>query len=137
MLRRILPVLSVAVIAAIAYDGWIFYSRWKSRRDGEAAEKAEETRRAQQSIDLLGGTKFRIINFYASPRTVRHGEKTELCFGVYGAKKVQILPDLGELHPAVSDCQQISPLRDTQYELAAQDGAGHTLKAKVDVKVIP
>ena len=81
LLRRLLPFLSVAVLAAVVYDASIFYSRWSGARGAEQARKAEETRRARQAIDLLGGTDFRIINFYAVPQTVRHGGHALICYG--------------------------------------------------------
>src|ERR1039457_7488652 len=53
LLRRALPLVSVAVIAAVAYDGWIFYSRWSSARETGQARQAEEARRARQTLDLI------------------------------------------------------------------------------------
>ena len=47
-LRRALPYLTFAVIVAVAYDGWIFYSRWSAAREAqraEAQEQAEDARR--------------------------------------------------------------------------------------------
>lgn len=136
LLRRFLPLLSIAVVAAIAYDGWIFYARWRDAREGERQRQAEEVRRAQQSIDLLGGTSFRIINFYASPQSIRPGEKADLCFGVYGAKSVRIEPAVGELHPAASYCLQVAPTKDTEYKLVAEDGAGHAATAEAAINVL-
>ena len=136
-LRRALPYLSVAVAAAIAYDCWVFYSRWKSARDIEHARQAEEIRRARQTIDLLGGTDFRIITFYAAPQEIRRGESTRLCFGVYGAKHVRIEPDLGDVHPAINNCLTVTPRKDTLYKLTAEDSAGHTATETIRVKVKP
>jgi len=137
LLRRALPFLSVALVAAIAYDGWIFYGRSKSVRDAERARQQEETRRARETIDLLGGTSFRIINFYAAPQTVRRGQSTRLCFGVYAAKLVRIEPGLGNVHPAINQCLAVTPHRDTLYKLTAEDAAGNALTQSVQVKVIP
>ncbi|HTT65743.1 MAG TPA: hypothetical protein VMG35_28030 [Bryobacteraceae bacterium] len=136
LLRRLLPWVSVAVIAAVAYDAWIFYGRWKSARDAEKVRQAEEIRRARQSIDLLGGTDFRIINFYAAPRTIRRGSRASICFGVYGAKRLRIEPGLGELHPAVTGCEEVAPRKDTEYKLTAEDGAGHTATASLVIQVV-
>ena len=135
MLRRLLPLLSVGVLAAILYDAWIFYSRWNSARQGEEAQQAEEARRDRQSIDLFGGTDFRIIHFYAYPQSLHRGEHSSLCFGVYGAKTVRIEPGIGDLHPAVTDCLSVTPPKDTDYKLTADDGAGHTATAILTVKV--
>jgi hypothetical protein len=137
LLRRLLPLLSIGVLAAVIYDGWIFYSRWRSVREGEQARQAEETRRARQTIDLMGGTGFRIINFYASPQVIRRGTPTQICFGVYGAQRVRIDPPIvADLHPAVSYCHQVVPLKDTEYKLIAEDGAGHTAAASLTITVL-
>jgi hypothetical protein len=136
LLRRCLPLLGVAVLAALLYDGWIFYARWRGARQGEQAQRAEETRRARQTLDLIGGTDFRIINFYASPQSIRAGDRSNLCFGVYGAKRVRIEPAVGDLHPALSYCLSIAPPKDTAYKLIAEDGAGHTVTASLTVKVV-
>jgi len=137
LLRRLLPLLSVAVLAAVVYDGWIFYSRWSGARDAERARQAEEARRARQTIDLMGGTDFRIINFYAVPQTIRRGSQARICYGVYGAKRVRVEPAVEDLHPGVSYCLQVAPRKDTAYKLIAEDGAGHSATASLVIKVVP
>jgi len=135
-LRRLLPLLSFAVLAAVVYDGCIFYSRWTSARDAERARQAEEIRRARQAIDLLGGTDFRIINFYAVPQTLRRGRLALICYGAYHAKRVRIEPPVEDLHPAISYCFDVAPRKDTTYKLIAEDGAGHTATASLVISVI-
>jgi hypothetical protein len=135
LLRRVLPFISVVVFAAVLYDGWTFYARWKSAREGEQAQRDEEVRRARQSIDLLGGTSFRIINFYATPQIIQRGGHANICYGVYGAKSVRIEPPVETLRPAITDCLQVTPRADTAYKLIAEDGAGHTATADLIIKV--
>ena len=137
LLRRALPFLSIAVLAALLYDGWIFYSRWKAKRDTEQARQEEEVRRARETIDLMGGTSFRIMNFYASPQVIRRGAKAEICFGVYGAKSVHIDPPVQDLKPAINNCFRVTPTADTTYKLTAEDDSGHTTAATLTVKVAP
>src|ERR1017187_10008851 len=136
LLRRALPLVSVAVIAAVIYDGWSFYSRWRSARETEQARQAEEAHRARQTLDLIGGTDFRIINFYASPQVIRRGNQAKICFGVYGAKRVRMEPAVEDLHPAVSYCLQVAPRKDTAYKLIAEDGAGHAATASLVIRVV-
>lgn len=136
VLRRLLPWVGVAVIAAVAYDGWTFYSRWRSTREIEQARQAEEARRARQTLDLIGGTDFRIINFYASPQVIRRGAQAKICFGVYGAKRVRMEPAVEDLQPALSYCLQAAPRKDTEYKLIAEDGAGHTATASLVIRVV-
>ena len=135
MLRRALPFVSIAVLAAVAYDGWIFYGRWSSAREGERQRQSAEQQRDRQTIEMLGGTSFRIINFYAAPQEIRRGGQGQLCFGVYGAKTVRIEPGIGAVHPALSYCLQVEPRKDTEYKLTAEDGEGHTVTASASVKV--
>lgn len=137
LLRRLLPLLSIAVLAAVVYDGWIFYSRWSGAREAEKASQAEEARRARQTIDLMGGTDFRIINFYAVPQTIRRGSQARICYGVYGAKRVRVEPAVEDLHPGVNYCWQVAPRKDTSYKLIAEDGAGHTATASLVIRVVP
>jgi hypothetical protein len=130
LLRRALPLVSIGILAAVIYDGSIFYSRWSSARE------AGQARRARQTSDLLGGTDFRIINFYAAPQAIRRGNQARICFGVYGAKRVRIEPAVEDLHPAVSYCLQVAPRKDTQYKLTAEDGAGRTATASLVIRVV-
>jgi hypothetical protein len=136
LIRRVLPWLTIGVLAAMLYDGWIFYSRWRSVREGAQARRDEEARRARQTLDLMGGTDFRIINFYAAPQAIRRGAQTKICFGVYGARRVRIEPAVGDLHPAMSYCLQVAPRKYTEYKLIAEDGAGHTATASLVIKVV-
>ncbi len=136
-IRKMLPLVSIAVLAAVIYDGWIFYSRWRSARDGQQAAAAEEARRDRESVELSGGTAFKIVNFYAVPQSIRRGERSKICFGVDGAKRVRIEPEIGDLHPALSYCFEVTPRKETQYKLTAEDGAGHTATASLAIKVVP
>jgi hypothetical protein len=137
ILRRALPLLTMAVLAAVAYDGWIFYSRWRAARQGEEASRMAEAQRDQQTLDMLGGTQFRIINFYAVPQQIRRGSQARICFGVYGAKSVRIEPQPGDVHPAISNCIEVTPRRDTAYKLTAEDAGGKTVTASLMIKVSP
>jgi hypothetical protein len=134
-IRRLLPLVSIAVLAAVAYDGCVFYERWRSAREADRASQAEESRRARQTIDLIGGTDFRIIDFYAVPQVIRPGGQARICFGVYGAKRIRIEPDVGDLHPAISYCLDVAPRKDTDYKLTAEDGAGHTVTRSLRIGV--
>src|ERR1035438_10228125 len=124
LLRRALPLVSVAVIAAVAYDGWIFYSRWSSARETGQAGQAEGARLPRQTLDLIGGTDFRIIDFYASPQVIRRGNQARICFGVYGAKRVRIEPAVGDLRPAASYCLQVDDAAAVPEDRRAAHQAG-------------
>jgi len=125
-LRRILPFLSILILVAVAYDGYIFYSRWKWRQEAERDRKV---------IAAIGGTGFQIRNFYASPLSVRQGQAVSLCYSVSGATTLHLDPPLAEVYPAFSHCVQASPRQDTEFKLTATDSSGHTATAKVMVRV--
>ena len=137
LLRRALPFLTAAILAAVAYDGWFFYSRGLRAREAERTTQAKEAEEARRTIDMLGGGQLKILNFYASPGSIRSGEHANLCFGVYGAKSVRIEPPVEALHPAVAHCLQVSPSRSTEYKLVAEDGLGHTVTQGFVLQVTP
>jgi hypothetical protein len=137
LLRRVLPFLSVAVLAALAYDGWIFYSRWREAREAERVSRAKKAEDARRTIDLLGGGQLKILNFYASPGAIRRGERANICYSVYGAKSVRIEPPVQALYPAIAYCLQVSPSRSTEYKLVAEDGANHTATRSLELRVVP
>ena len=137
LLRRTLPYLTVAVVIGVAYDGWIFYSRWRDARDGEKAQATKQAQDARRLVDALGGDGLKILNFYASPPTFRLGQKALICYGVNAAASVRLDPPVEELHPAISHCFQVAPHRDTEYKLTVADYAGHTLTQSVAIQVLP
>jgi hypothetical protein len=137
LIRKSLPYLTVVILAAIAYDGWFFYSRWREAREAERMSQAEEAEQARRTIDMLGGGRLKILHFYASPGVIRRGEPANICYGVYGAKSVRIEPMVEELRPAVARCLQASPLRTTAYKLVAEDGLGHTATQQFVLRVEP
>jgi hypothetical protein len=137
ILRRILPFLSVGVVIAALYVGWIFYSRWSSTRDAAAARTDKEAAEAKRMVDQLGGGEFKILNFYAVPGAIKPGERATLCFGTSETKTVKIDPPVEQLHPAISHCIEVSPRKTTTYTLTAEDGKGHTANQSLDLKVLP
>jgi hypothetical protein len=137
LLRKALPFLIVAIFIAAAYDGWIFYSRWNYAREAERSRQAKEAADAQRTIDLLGGGELKILDFYASPGSIRRGRQATICFGVFGAKSVRIEPQVEQLRPATMHCLQVSPSKSTEYKLIADDGAGHTATGHLTLKVTP
>jgi hypothetical protein len=137
LLRRALPYLAIAIVVAIAYDGSIFYSRWRDARDGEKATAAKEAQDDSRVADAYGGDHLKILNFYASPATVRTGQKSLICYGVNAAESVRLDPPVEQLHPAISHCLDVIPRRDTEYKLTVTDHAGHTLTQSLAIHVVP
>ncbi|HUO28402.1 MAG TPA: hypothetical protein VMU80_04225 [Bryobacteraceae bacterium] len=136
LLRRALPFLGVMLAIAVLYDVWIFYSRWQSRQEAERARKAAEVERARESVQLFGGTDFRILSFYAVPNTIRRGDRAQLCYGVYGAQSVRIEPPVEKLSPSPTYCFEVAPRASTTYKLIADDGHGHTAAQEAGIRVV-
>ncbi len=126
---------SLALAAVLLYVGWVFFSRWQENREIErraAEKKAAADRRA---VEALGGDRFEILSFYASPGIIRRGETSQLCYAVSHAKKVRLEPQSSPVWPSYSRCVDVSPTRDTTYTLTTEDAAGHTKSARLVLRV--
>lgn len=130
---------SALVVVVCVVVGWIMFSRWLDNRDIE--RRAAQERAAKQhemdrlAIEQLGGKGFGILNFYASPGTIRRGETSQLCYGVSNAKNVKLEPQSNPVWPSASRCVDVSPTKDTTYTLTIQDASGNPKTATVEVKV--
>lgn len=135
-LRNFFTVTAVVLLIGGSYVGWVFYSRWEANRAIE--EKAAEKRRLQdaETFEAMGGNRFDILSFNASPAAIQPGETTSLCYSVSNAKTVKIEPQAEErTWPAFGRCVHVSPRKTTKYTLTIEDGAGHTKTATVEVRV--
>lgn len=129
---------ALLLIAAL-YVGWIFYSRWQQNQainvKAAAAAAAKEQSDAERVYQEMGGNRFAILNFYANPGSIMPGDTADLCYSVSNAKSVKLEPQSQPVWPAFIHCVQVSPAKTTTYTLTAEDAAGHTLSAKVEVHV--
>jgi hypothetical protein len=134
---RIYVIVSVVAFLFVGlYVGWIFYSR--SQANQAIVDKAVEKRRSedQQTFEAMGGNRFEILDYTASPTTIQAGETSSLCYSVSNAKSVSIDPKTEEpVWPAFSRCVHVSPRKTTKYTLTIEDGAGHRKTAAVEVNV--
>ena len=130
-----MPILGLLIVAALVYDGGIFYSRWNGRRQAEQARAQNEINQARKTIDAVGGGGLKIVSFYAAPGVIKRGANTNLCYGVTGAKTVRLEPAVDAVWPALTRCVQASPRKPTEYKLIAEDDAGHTVTETVAVQV--
>jgi len=131
------PMLYTSLIVSLAalYSGWILYSRRQTAHELEEKAKAEKLAMDQKIVDSLGGNSFDILNFYASPPVIQHGETAQLCYGVSNAKSVRLEPQDNKVWPSFMRCVNVEPKKDTIYTLTAEDGNGNTKTATVVVKV--
>jgi hypothetical protein len=125
----------VALLLAGLYVGWVFLSRRLANQALE--EKAANERRAgdRKTFEMMGGNRFDILGFYADPVSIRAGETAELCYSVSNAKSVALDPPSEPVWPAFSRCVHVSPRRTTAYTLTAEDAAGHSKTATINVEV--
>ena len=126
----------VAFLLVGLYVGWIFYSRRQANQ--AILDKAAEKRRTedQETFEAMGGNRFDILEYTASPSAIQAGERSSLCYSVSNAKTVNIEPQTEEpVWPAFSRCVNISPRKTTRYTLTIGDGAGHTKTATVELIV--
>jgi hypothetical protein len=114
---------------------WIFFLRWQENRQIE--QQAIQKKRAEdrQSVEMLGGDRFEILQFYAAPGFIRRGESAQLCYGVSQAKSVRLEPQSPPVWPSFSRCVYVAPVRDTTYTLTAEDAEGRRKTATVIVHV--
>jgi type II secretory pathway pseudopilin PulG len=126
---------SLVILLAALYSGWTLYSRRQMARELEERAKAEKLAMDQKIVDSLGGSSFDILNFYASPPLIKHGETAQLCYGVSNAKSVHLEPQENKVWPSFMRCVDVAPKKDTTYTLTAEDGNGNTKTATVVVKV--
>jgi hypothetical protein len=134
-MRRAMQFFGLVIVAALIYDGAIFYSRWKGNRQAAEAQAEKEASQERKELDAIGGGGLKILSFYAAPGTIRRGAHTTLCYGVVGAKTVRIEPPVDNVWPSLTRCVQVSPRKDTEYKFIADDGAGHSATQSITVSV--
>lgn len=126
---------SLIVLLAALYAGSILYSRRQEAHELAEKAKAEKLAQDQKIVESLGGNSFDILNFYASPPVIQHGETAQLCYGVSNAKSVRLEPQENKVWPSFMRCVDVAPKKDTTYTLTAEDGNGNTKTATVVVRV--
>jgi hypothetical protein len=126
---------SLLVLLSMIYAGWVLFSRRQEVREMEEKAKAEKLAQDQKIVESLGGNRFEILNFYASPPVIRRGETAQLCYGVSNAKTVRLEPQTNSVWPSYMRCVDVAPRKDTTYTLTAEDGQGNSKTAAVEVKV--
>ncbi len=138
--RRIVRYLWIAVVIAAIYAAAMFAYRWQQNSDYQARAKeqaaAAQREEDQRSLETLGGTEFKILNFYAMPGEIHRGDQSQLCYGVANAQTVTIQPDTGrQTWPSLTRCIEVAPKKTTTYTLTAKDAHGKTQTASLTIKV--
>jgi hypothetical protein len=131
---------SSAVLGVVVLGvAFVMYSRWQDRRniDRQAAQERAEKQQQQDrlAVEQLGGKDLAILNFYASPTTIRRGESARLCYGVANAKTVKLEPQSEPVWPSGARCVDVTPEKSITYTLTIEDTAGKTLSQDIEVEV--
>jgi threonine/homoserine/homoserine lactone efflux protein len=138
--RKIVKYSWLLVLVVALGVAWIFYSRWQTNRtiDRQAKQKAaaEQRENAARTVELMGGSNFDILNFYAAPGAVRRGDSFQLCYGVSNAASVKLDPPVASVWPSLSRCVSVTPKKTTTYTLTAMDSGGHSKTATLTVTVV-
>jgi hypothetical protein len=134
-LRALLPYLTALVVISLSYAAWTIYSRHEANRNAVQNAKKAEAEADRKVVDTLGGDSLKIMAFYASPATVKHGEKTLVCYGVSNAKTVEITPHIDDITPSLSRCLEVVPRQTTEYKLTAADAQGHKSEQSLVLRV--
>jgi len=122
-------------LLAVAYAGWVIYSRSSENRELEKAAEQKQGEADAKVLEKLGGSSLKILMFYANPPVVRKGGHGLLCYGVSNAKRVQIEPGVEGTGPSISRCVEVRPSKDTEYTLKASDDKGGEASQSVTVRV--
>jgi len=134
-MRLYIAVSAIVLLVGLSYVGWVFWSR--AHEDKVLEQRAAEQRREQdaQAVESMGGNRFEILSFYASPGVVSRGDSSDLCYSVSNAKSVTLEPQSSPVWPSYERCVSVSPRKTTTYTLTATDATGRTKSATVTVEV--
>ncbi len=131
-----LPYTSAAVIVALLYVGWTFFSRWQESRDLRKKAVEEQVAEARKTVEAYGNGQVKIMNFTITPAVLDRGEKAQICYGVSNAKTVTLEPQADEgIWPSLARCVEASPRKTTTYTLTAIDANGHTDQKALTLQV--
>jgi len=138
-LRNMWTGFAVLVAIVVGYTAFVFWSRWQENQDlaakQKAAQAAAQRDAAEKSVEMLGGSDFKIISFYATPGKIQRGDTVDMCYGVSNAKSVKLDPPVANVWPSVDRCMQVAPKKTTTYTFTADDGKGNTKTAQLTIEV--
>jgi hypothetical protein len=143
VLLKVRRYLGIAMAVAAVYTGWIFLGRYLSDRRWDSSRQPAQPDRPGEIERIYGGTKVKILQFYARDASVTEGTPSVICYGVVNARSVRIEPPVEGVSVSPNRCVEVTPVRDTRYTLTAEGGDGHTisesfvLPVKPDVEMLP
>jgi hypothetical protein len=136
VLRKLLPVTTVALVLAVLYVAWTFYSRYTSNKEAQQNLAAKQQEARQRVVNqVYGSGEIRFSSFSVDTAHLKRGESTQLCYGVVNATSLKLEPPVEEVKPSYHHCLEVSPKKTTTYTLTAADSAGHTKSLSLELKV--
>jgi hypothetical protein len=138
LLRKILPYTTVALVLAVLYVGWTFYSRHEANRQAQQELDAKQAAARKRVVDqIYGSGEIRIPTFLADNGVLKLGQTTHLCYGVVNAVSVKLDPPVEALKPTYRHCIDIAPKKTTTYTLTAFNAAGKSKSVSLKIRVEP
>jgi hypothetical protein len=135
--QKVLPYTTAALVIAILYVAWTFYSRYESNRKAEADAAAKEQEARKRVVDTIYGSgEIKFSTFAADSGVVHPGQTVHLCYGVVNAQTVSINPPVGEqLKPTYYHCLDVQPKKTTTYTITAKNAKGDTKSQSLTIEV--
>jgi hypothetical protein len=134
-MRKVLPFTTAAVVIALVYVAYIFYSRRQDVKDAEQQAAAKQAADARKVAKMYGGDSLKILNFYATAGPIHPGEDVQLCYSVANAQQLTIEPEVHDVPVSYSNCVKIAPKKDTTYTLTATNKKGDNQQAVITMRV--
>lgn len=135
-LAALLPYTTIALIIAVLYVAWVFYSRYESNKQLASRLAAEQESKRKAVVGaVFGSGEIRFTAFDVADSVLRRGKSTQLCYGVENAKTVTIEPSVAKLKPTYHSCFDIAPKTTTTYTITAYDGGGHKESKSLTLQV--
>ena len=135
-LKKLLPYTTIALLFAIAYVGYTFYSRHEADVEAQAQIDAKQEAARKRTVDaVFGDGEIKFTSFSIDRQSLRRGETARLCYGVVNATAVKMDPPVEQLKPTYQHCMDISPTKTTKYTITADDGKGHLKSESLELPV--
>ena len=136
MVRKIFPYTTVALVLALLYVAWTFYSRRESNRRLQEKAAAEKAETRKDVVDqYFGSGEVRFSVFHADSAVLKPGEKAHLCYGVVNAVSVKLDPPVEAIKPSYRHCIEIAPKKTTKYTITGVNAKGQSKSSSLEVRV--
>jgi hypothetical protein len=134
-LRTALKFSWLLIAVAAVYSGWILLERWDQNQRMQREAEQQKLESARRAVEALGGDRFEVLHFYATPGVVARGGEVQLCYGVANAKTVRLDPPAGSVWPSFGRCLYVKPEKDTTYTLTITHANGQSKSESLTIQV--